>query len=278
MTKEEHNELLLDVIVAALKGYTRSKNAGNEQNADPADNELWLEVKGSFSYLLGQAIRQWIIPDENWHISVAAKELWNKLTDEDIDKRGYNESFHCKSSAVGLIVPRFAGTTRQYAKLEELTVQANKSYVFNQIFIAEHTITVTDIRDALEECYTEHKYCECLLKKEMKSILNKMHITQMLKIEDRRILDCQKRIIPEECVATASSRLCIYKFLKNHSSKDVFETIKSNSYCNLPPKILSRARKYKNTIKKIQKQNKEKLPNWAEATELTKTYTINIDN
>ena len=283
MTDVEHNELLLDVIIAALEGYLEGEQEGNEYNHDPQENELWKDVKSNFSYLLGQAIRQWRIPDENWHTSVAADNVWNALTNEPIDKKGYKESFECQPSAIGKIVPRFSGATRKYGKLSTITINKGTrngkgtTCVFNDIFIAEHTTTVSDIRDALEGCYLVHRFCRWKRRNEMRNILNKMHITQMLKIEDRRIIENHNRIFSERSYLNPEERKKdIYNYMSITKSIDIYDNIREKCYNNLPKNTNVKTKNYKAAIKAIKQKYLGKIPNDYKAIELRKKYDILI--
>jgi hypothetical protein len=196
------NELLLDVIIAALKGYVATNGKGLDNDSEEARKSGTI----NFSYLLGQSIRQWQIPEENWHTSVAAMDVWRLLVDEKYNGRiikdnkgkicGYKEKLSKRTS---IQIPRFTGTTKDFSKITVDDVDRNntKQYVFNDIFIAEHTTPVSDIKDALEICYLEFKNnnkSDSDLKDAVRNILNKIHITQILKIEDRRINNCSSRI------------------------------------------------------------------------------------
>lgn len=277
MTDKKHNELLLNVILAALKGYLE----GNEGNHDPEDNILWGEVKSNFPYLLGQAIRQWRIPNENWHISNAADIVWKILTNEPIGKKGYQEPFTCQASAIGKVIPTFAGTNKKYGKMKTITInygtRTKMTYVFNHIFIAEHTTTVSEIRDALEGCYLVNKFCKWKCRKEVRNILNKMHITQMLKIEDRRIIDNQNRISKICNYSNSEERKkSIYKYMSTSSSIDIYNDIWEQSYKDIPIAAVPTTKSFKTAINAIKKNNKGVIPNYYKAIELTQKYTINI--
>ena len=204
------NELLLDVIIAALKGYVATNGKGLDNDSEEARKSGTI----NFSYLLGQSIRQWQIPEENWHTSVAAMDVWKLLNkgytgriikikkDDNWIICGYKEKL---PKPTPIKIPRFIGTTKDFSKITVDDVYNNntKQYVFNDIFIAEHTTPVSDIKDALEICYLEFKNnnkSDSDLKDAVRNILNKIHITQILKIEDRRINNCSSRIKEIESV------------------------------------------------------------------------------
>ena len=76
MEERKHiNQPMIDCIKACLHGLKFIQN-----NHQP------------YEYLLGQAIREYAIPNENWHITKAAAQTWNRLTSNDINKFFLNDS------------------------------------------------------------------------------------------------------------------------------------------------------------------------------------------
>ena len=233
-------------------------------NLKDASDEKSIIFRGSLEYALGQSIRQWAIPDKNWHTSKAALELWKKLTgDNHMPHHQYAETFECKIQ--GIKVPTFKGTTKDYEKcyVEETLGEKKRTnnkityhkYKFNTFFIAEHTTPVAEIKDAIIECYHANQSSKDL-PKYIENILDKIHITQMLKIEDRRIEQNQIRL------RTLAERTPVYEWLLKTKSEDIFTSLLENFYRDLDtmntPDGLDQ---YKN--------------NW-EAVNLEKKYTIEI--
>lgn len=289
------NELLLDVIIAALKGYVATNGKGLDNDSEEARKSGTI----NFSYLLGQSIRQWQIPEENWHTSVAAMDVWKLLNkgytgriikikkDDNWIICGYKEKL---PEPTPIKIPRFIGTTKDFSKITVDDVDSNntKQYVFNDIFIAEHTTPVSDIKDALEICYLEFKNnnkSDSDLKDAVRNILNKIHITQILKIEDRRINNCSSRIKEIESVKNKISKVKkqnikqeIYNYLKSTESKKVYLDLCSCIYCNLKPE-----KQQKTPVIESASYNKAKDiakgEAWAKAVELESQepyYTIEI--
>ena len=113
-TDDKHNELLLDIIIPTIEGYIWEKN-----NSVNLSDENVVD-KGKFSYLLGQSIRHWIIPDENWHTSRAALEVWKKISGNNLMPHfRYKESF---KSIRCITIPRFKGSNRDYGKIESFYI------------------------------------------------------------------------------------------------------------------------------------------------------------
>lgn len=229
METNDSNELLLDVIIAALRGYVETNGKGLDNDSEEARKSGTI----NFSYLLGQSIRQWQIPEENWHTSVAAMDVWRLLVDEKYNGRiikdnkgkicGYKEKLPEPTS---IKIPRFIGTTKDFSKITVDDVDSNntKQYVFNNIFIAEHTIPVGEIMEALRLCYEAYSNNHGRLKADVRRILNKMHITQMLKIEDRRIKECQNRI------ALVKGNKELYEYIIDTESDKLFHDVIDKCY------------------------------------------------
>ena len=220
----EKNRVLLNIIIEAVKGAL-------VEIIDSSKDE-----KVNFQYILGQSIRQWNIPSENWHTSKAALKLWALITDDEIRYRDYKETFTCKCQH-SILVPTFRGTTRKFESviLKELTSKRivrgkeknDNKYVYNDIFITEHTTPVSDVILALKECYCHHKESDSrksLLSKEFVTILNKIHKTQMLKIEDRRIKECQNRI------ALVKGNKELYEYIIDTESDKLFHDVIDKCY------------------------------------------------
>ena len=125
----------------------------------------------------------------------------------------------------GWIIPRFKGNIRKFEHLDtSLQLEGGKRYVFNDIFIAEHTTPVADIMEALEQCYSIHRHNIQDLRNKVQKILNKINITQMLKIEDRRIKECQNRI------ALVKGNKSFYDYIIDTDSDKLFQDIIDRCY------------------------------------------------
>ena len=247
----DENELLLKVILAALEGYANAQKPNEVENNSDTDEEsedAGKSGKIEFNYLLGQSIRQWQIPEKNWHTSKAAQEVWDMIVDKDpgdtekyatklLDfqrKRclNYKEPFLCKAKPEWLRIPRFKGTTKDFRSIKILDIKGgDKNHVFNDIFIAEHTTPVSDIKEALKQCYNDPANQELIkkqgvfaIREEVRKILNMIHVTQMLKIEDRRINKSSGRL--KEMYGKDN----IYKTLSSKTSSEVFEEIRDKYY------------------------------------------------
>lgn len=260
----EKQELLLDLIIVAVKGFVAIS-----QNKEEEEDDLEKTCKAAninFSYLLGQAIRQWQIPEDNWHVSEAAQELWKKITsDEEISRFVYKETFTCAATTQ---IPCFLGTKRKFEALNITTFEEKEKYAFNEIFISEHTIPVSDIRDAIVECYKNHRSFPCRLRGEIRAILNKMHITRMLKVEDRRININTKRIATLSSYPQYGS---IYKYLK-YTTDNIYEEICKKCYSDLE---YSKERLENEKLQEY--KNFAYTHSWAKSIDISSIYSIIIE-
>ncbi|MCQ2311704.1 MAG: hypothetical protein MJZ64_08160 [Paludibacteraceae bacterium] len=159
------NQPIIECVMACIKGLKNIKS-----NHKP------------YEYLLGQAIRQYAIPIENWHLTIAAQQLWNNLTSEDINKFFYNETFCC-DRVNKTCLKLFKGASKRGVDTEVLQ---SKYLRFNDVFSCEHTTPVKMVCDQLI-------LLENLSEESVMSILENIHITRMLKEEDHAIKEKFRR-------------------------------------------------------------------------------------
>lgn len=157
--RDELNAPLIIIIINALKGVKLQMN-----NLIPYD------------YLLNQAIRQYIIPEENWHLSKAAKELWDSITSDDIRKYNYKQPITC-DRAEQTPAKKFVGNNSTGS---DIKIKRGDRISFNKLFSAEHMTPVSDI-------IKELKALNDITPENVKAILDKIHICRVTKEEDRNI-------------------------------------------------------------------------------------------
>ncbi len=157
--RDELNDPLIIIIINALKGVKLQMN-----NLIPYD------------YLLNQAIRQYIIPEENWHLSKAAKELWDSITSEDIREYNYKQPITC-DRAEQTPAKKFVGNNSTGS---DIKIKKGDIIPFNKLFSAEHMTPVSDI-------IKELKALNDITPENVKAILDKIHICRVTKEEDRNI-------------------------------------------------------------------------------------------
>ena len=127
-------------------------------------------------YLLGQIIRSYYLPPTNYHISVAAMALWNRITSADIHKHFYAETIVC-DRADDVEVNIYKGNAKSGEKTK---IMMNSRLRYNDVFHNEHMVSVKTITTQL---LTE-KDISC---EKVSEILNKIHICRILKDEDKKI-------------------------------------------------------------------------------------------
>ena len=167
MENKQCNPYLIRVIKACIEGYNDCTEKG---------------VRSSLKYIMGQAIRQYRIPDDNWHVSRAASELWKRLTDEDIKDFTYREAVCIKEDDNELGI--YVGNEKDPSKKG---VEKGTKIPYNSLFHDEHTIPVS-------------RFVKELLNKgdqvtgpEIEAVLNEIHICKITKEEDRNIVEKSKR-------------------------------------------------------------------------------------
>ncbi len=192
--RRDINEAVVEIIKYAL--YGKKKYPKPKDTYSP-----------SFNYLLNQSIRQYIIPEQNIHVTEAANDLWNQLfTDSngnvpDIRVYAYQDTNIAQSDMVNLEM--YSGRNNQSINTNVVIGQKVK---FNSFFIQEHTTPVADMIAALEALQTQKG--ELLLdSKDVVAVLDKMHITQMLKREDKKIENAKHRISADDILAKKSEEI-----------------------------------------------------------------------
>jgi hypothetical protein len=205
--RRDINEAVVEIIRYALYGKKKYQK--------PKDT-----YSPGFNYLLNQSIRQYIIPEQNIHVTEAANKLWNQLfTDSngnvpDIRVYAYQDTNIAQSDMANLEM--YSGRNNQPTKTNVVIGQKVK---FNSFFIQEHTTPVADMIAALEALQAQKG--ELLLdSKDVVAVLDKMHITQMLKSEDKAIKNAKHRISADNILA------------KN--SEDIFDDIINDEHIDYP--------------------------------------------
>lgn len=178
--RKEINEAVVEIIKYALYGkkeYPKPKGT----------------YSPGFGYLLGQSVRQYIVSEGNIHITKEAKALWDQLFTDldgkvlDIRVYGYQDRIEAQQDRSGL--DKYKGSSKTSEKTD---VRKGDKVTFNSFFIQEHTTPVSDMIAALEKLQEPKN--EPLDIKDIVSVLDKMHITQMLKKENNNINKNANRI------------------------------------------------------------------------------------
>lgn len=179
------NEPLVEMIMYALQSIDHLQRPKHSYGV-------------SYRYLLNQCIRQYLVPDQNIHISVAATQVWQKmgLNLNDIYRYTYQDVIAPQNN---IQVDTCVGTTK--TKVTK-SIVAGKQIAYNSVFIDEHTTPVKDVTEALKQAYISNPCTSTII-----DILDKMHITKMLKYENANIKKTTNRISASYVINNASSQI-----------------------------------------------------------------------
>ena len=179
---------ILDIIINILENtkyysYNGKTSAKVECETDEETYTLW-----NADYLLGQIIRQYKISRDNFYISKGALDIWSKISNDSILKYSYRDTVKCSKGP--LTVKVYKGASSKY---EEALIDRDITFVFNDVFHDEHIIPINIVIKELRKL-TNCNY------ENVSGILNKICICRMLKEEDRRIIEKNKRPFCVEAV------------------------------------------------------------------------------
>lgn len=173
----EQNKIF-DIIINLLEGI-KSNNTLVVNDAEGDKYKLC-----GCSYLLNQTIRQYEIPKDHYFISEKAFELWSKIRNDDILNYSYRNKV-IKNTADIVFIDKYSGSNKvPYAK--DLELKKGDSFIYNDVFIDEHIVTVHDV---IDELLNLEKYDYFSIKQ----VLDKIYICKMLKDEDHKIVGKKKR-------------------------------------------------------------------------------------
>lgn len=160
--RKEANTIIIKMMIHAI-------SAVNDSSFD--ENQIRAQ------YLLGQIIRQYNIPESNWHISAKAKQLWNEVVTEGkrIDGYDFQQLFSIDENCTRV-------------KIGNVPIERNKSYRFNQLFQAEHIIPVYVIRNELNKLVEKSSPTkENELVESMRKVLENIHICRITRDESKAL-------------------------------------------------------------------------------------------
>lgn len=168
---ENKNEIL-DIIISLIKGVQ------NHNHIESDGHKLW----GS-KYLLNQVIRQYSQPDDHYFISKDAKELWNKITSDDIMTKFYRDKLTLDKVDGSIVLKCFKGNSNSYTNW---TPNKGDKLTYRDVFHDEHIVPVKMIINELIKL-KEINYSS------VEEVLGKIYICRMLKEEDKKILNKSNR-------------------------------------------------------------------------------------
>lgn len=211
---------------------------------------------------------------DRFMITEAAAVLKAVISDDDMTCYGYKEAFECRPETEGMLIPSFKGTVKEFKSIyvwNIVTTYVNPSgkikprkYVFNDFFIGEHIIPLSDICEAMLQAYIKTD-SPAAFRSAIENIYNKLCVVQMLKIEDRRICRASNRI------AAIAGKDNIYEYIVNHTLEDIVDAIHRVFYTDLKyNRTIIESASYKNAVRIADTYD------WAAAVDLTKPYTIKL--
>ena len=158
------NENLIDAIICLIKGYRAADAMADKKRKD------------AYQYLVCQSIRQYVSPSDHYHVSVRAKELWDKLTTQEIGKFFYRDMVTCDKLESPITVTKYTGAGREG---EMDVLEPNGKFPFNDLFQCDHVVPVAFIFNKLMNTPVD-----VLSSDYVKSTLDDMHLCRITKEED----------------------------------------------------------------------------------------------
>ena len=176
---------VFDIIATLVKSFKTPDDNGKPYVVSKykgKDKYLW-----NCNYLLNQILRNYDVPPERYHVSKAAKELWDSITDKNIRDYYYHQKVvNEKLDEVEII--EFKGSSKNGTKR---TMHKGDSFVYRDVFHNEHVIPISMIIDELVNLPNPDEYDA------LEKVLDKIHVCRMLKIEDRGIPSIYKNKRPD---------------------------------------------------------------------------------
>ena len=163
---------ILDIIINLLSGIK-----SNNSIIESIDNDTQMKLKGN-SYILNQALRQYVLPKNHYFVSEKAFELWTKISTDDIFNYEYQNKV-VKNTDDFVMIDKYKGGEKN-PRQKDVPLQKGQSFIYKDVFTDEHIVTVSNIIDELLKL-PSYTYSS------IASVLDKMYICKMLKSEDRSI-------------------------------------------------------------------------------------------
>lgn len=162
---------VLDIIISLTKAIQSTSKEGKGDAYfyfDDGINRLW-----GAKYLLGQVLRQYRIEKDHFFVSVAANELWSKITNEEMDKYHYTMRVPVHHECELDLYKGAASSPFELGKLHK----PNATFQYRQVFHDEHVIPIETIIKKLEE-EKDLSYSN------VQKILDNIYLCRMLKSEN----------------------------------------------------------------------------------------------
>ncbi len=169
--KHREKNKVLDIIIELAKAIKETKEP-DEKNCqyylDDGTNRLW-----GAKYLLGQILRQYRIKEDHIFVSVAANELWRKITNEEMYKYNYTMKVPVHRDCELDLYRGASSAPFEKGKQHK----PNDTFQYRQVFHDEHVIPIEMIIKKLEE-EKDLNYTN------VQKILDNIYMCRMLKSEN----------------------------------------------------------------------------------------------
>lgn len=184
-----------DFIIYLIRSYNEKESSPNYPLSD-------YSIKGSAKYLLRQIIRQINIPHTNMYVSEKALARWNKITNDNIKEKCYNDRVKCKID--WLDRPKYIGASKTFQTKE--TYQG-KSFKYNEVFLDEHIVPVEIIIRELLKLDTISKN----IYNQIDLILQNLTVCKILKEENPQN-KFNRSLYLKDVLRTDYSQIKVYNF------------------------------------------------------------------
>lgn len=175
--KNMEKNRVFEIIINLLEGI---KNDNKLVDSSTINGKITLR---GCKYLLNQTIRQYSLPDNHYFVSEKAKELWDKISTDNMFNYEYKNEV-TKNVPGEVLINKYSGNEKKARKAEVL--KYGQKFTYNDVFTDEHIVPVNNIIDELLNL-------SILSYNEIEKVLDKIYICKMLKSEDRAIKNQRNR-------------------------------------------------------------------------------------
>ena len=227
--------------------------------------------QGALRYILDFDLR--ILPIAPEYRSVAAEQLRLLISTDNLNGYDFRKTFRCDiPDAIGMPIPTFLKNDTNWENINIETIEGqyytakNKPRWalrrFNSLFIGEHTTPTSDIITALLQAEIKSNGDDEKFFNDAKTIISKICITQMLRIEDRRITATGNR------VANMVGEENVYDYFINTPKDIIYKELCDYCYTDLSIKNTPETSIYNDVLKISEEYS------FAKAANLSEKYTI----
>lgn len=158
----------IDLIICFVKSINYNKVIDDGKH----------KIEGT-KYLLNQILRQYDIPKQNYLITKKAIDLWQQLSNDNINNYFYRDTVVCKNT-LPVDVKIYKNNSNSFTYL---TLNKDDKFTYKDVFHNEHIIPIEIIIRQLVDLDKNNK----LDYNNVENVLSNIYICRMLKEEDRKI-------------------------------------------------------------------------------------------